>query len=59
MRNLSAFKIIGAIGAEQSAKGGALFHIIFGCGDIKLYETCIKKLFLEYAAGYVYNLSKS
>ena len=28
MRNLSAFKIIGAIGAERRAKGGALFHII-------------------------------
>ena len=27
MRNLSAFKIIGAIGAEHRAKGGALFHI--------------------------------
>ena len=27
MRNLSAFKIIGAIGAERRAKGGALFHI--------------------------------
>ena len=28
MRNFSAFKIIGAIGAERRAKGGALFHII-------------------------------
>ena len=27
MRNLSAFKIIGPIGAERRAKGGALFHI--------------------------------
>ena len=27
MRNLSAFKITGAIGAERRAKGGALFHI--------------------------------
>ena len=27
MRNLSAFKIIGAIGSERRAKGGALFHI--------------------------------
>ena len=31
MRNLLAFKIIGAIGAERRAKGGALFHI-------KLYD---------------------
>ena len=28
MRNLSAFTVIGAIGAERRAKGGALFHII-------------------------------
>ena len=28
MRNLSPFKIIGAIGSERRAKGGALFHII-------------------------------
>ena len=27
MRNLSAFKVIGAIGAERRTKGGALFHI--------------------------------
>ena len=30
MRNLSAFKIICAIGAERRAKGGALFHINVG-----------------------------
>ena len=32
MRNLSAFKIIGAIGVERRAKGGALFHIISAGG---------------------------
>ena len=31
MRNLSAFKIIGTIGTERRAKGGALFHISFAC----------------------------
>ena len=42
VRNLSAFKIIGAIGAECRAKGGALFHIRI---LIKLSKTNIYKYF--------------
>ena len=41
-QNLSAFKIIGAIGAERRAKGGALFHI-----TLNAKYTCIRVLIYE------------
>ena len=51
MRNLSAFKIIGAIGAERRAKGGALFHIMFSA--LKRYQFQSFILFPITAAGVV------